>query len=173
LVFGMAVGVMIYALGHISGAHFNPAVTLGFAVARRFPKREIPTYWLAQFLAAIAAIALLSSTLPQGSDYGATIPKIPLIPALIWEEILSFLLMFVILALASDTRAHAALAGLAIGATVCLDAFIGGPITGASMNPARSLAPAIWEGQTASLWIYFLGPAIGTTLAALAYEQIR
>jgi aquaporin NIP len=173
LVFGMVVAVMIYAVGHLSGAHFNPAVTLGFAASGKFPMKDVPIYWLAQFIAAILAIAVLAAILPTGSGYGATIPKVPTLPALLWEAILSFFLMFVIIAVATDTRAHGVLAGLAIGATVSLDAFVGGPITGASMNPARSMAAAIWEGQLGVLWIYFVGPAIGAVAAALTYERIR
>lgn len=173
IVFGLVVAVMIYAVGHLSGAHFNPAVTLGFASVGRFPKREIPVYWAAQFLGAIAAIALLSAILPPNPGYGATLPNVAGFPALVWEAILTFLLMFVILAVATDTRAHGALAGLAIGATVSLDAFVGGPITGASMNPARSLAPALWQGQWQALWIYFVGPGLGAVIAAFTYEKLR
>jgi aquaporin NIP len=173
VVFGLAVAVMIYAVGHLSGAHFNPAVTLGFAVSGKFPKREAPIYWLAQFGAAVAAMAALAALLPQGPGFGATVPRVPALQALAWEAILSFFLMFVIAATATDTRAHGALAGLAIGATVTLDAFVGGPVTGGSMNPARSLAPALWEGQMSVYWIYLLGPVIGAVAAAVTYEQIR
>jgi aquaporin NIP len=173
IVFGLAVAVMIYAVGHLSGAHFNPAVTLGFATSGKFPKKDVLPYWAAQFLAALAAVALLKSLLPQGAAYGATVPSVPLLQALLWEAILTFFLMFVIVAVATDTRAHGVLAGIAIGATVTLDALVGGPVTGASMNPARSLAPALWQGQVTVLWVYFLGPALGSVAAALTYEQIR
>jgi MIP family channel proteins len=173
IVFGLVVGAMIYAVGHLSGAHFNPAVTLGFAVSGRFPMREVPMYWIAQCAASMAAIWVLAMILPAGKGYGASIPSIGPGQALVWEAILTFFLMFVIIAVASDTRAHGALAGLAIGATVALDAFVGGPVTGASMNPARSLAPAIWEGQLPLLWIYLLGPALGSVAAVFAYGFIR
>jgi MIP family channel proteins len=173
VVFGLVVGAMIYAVGHLSGAHFNPAVTLGFAVSGKFPKKDVPVYWFAQFTAAIAAVWVLATILPAGQDYGATIPKVAPAMAVAWEAILTFFLMFVIIAVASDTRAHGALAGLAIGGTVAFDAFVGGPITGASMNPARSLAPAIWEGQVSALWIYLLGPAIGAVSAVFVYGLIR
>lgn len=173
IVFGLIVSVMIYALGHISGAHFNPAVTAAFAMARHFPKKEILIYWLAQTSGAFAAMALLSALLPPGSLFGATLPNIAPMKALVWEAILSFLLIFVIIAVATDTRAEGTMAGAAIGATVMLCGLFAGPITGASMNPARSLAPAFFEGQMSTLWIYLIGPFIGASLAALLYEAIR
>jgi len=173
VVFGLIIAAMIYAVGHISGAHFNPAVTLAFAVARHFPKKQVPVYWAAQCLGGIFAIFLLSLLLPEGDYFGATIPVISLGKALTWEIILTFFLMFVIIAVATDTRAVGTMAGVAIGATVILASFLGGPITGASMNPARSLAPAIFEGQLGVMWIYILGPMIGAVLAALLYEWIR
>ncbi len=137
VVFGLIVAAMIYALGHISGAHFNPAVTLAFAVSRHFPVKEVLSYWTAQFGGAILAIFILTLLLPQGASYGATIPHVPVAQALGWEIILTFFLMFVIIAVATDTRAVGTMAGAAIGATVMLAAFIGGPVTGASMNPAN------------------------------------
>ncbi len=173
IIFGLVIACMVYAVGHISGAHFNPAVTLAFAIARHFPKKEIPAYWLAQFGASFAALVLLSFLLPAGSTYGATIPKIDVIPALITEAVLSFFLMFVIISVATDTRAEGTMAGVAIGGIVAVCAFVGGPLTGASMNPARSLAPALFEHRMLDLWIYFIGPFIGTILAAITYEWIR
>jgi len=173
LVFGLVVTAMIYAVGHISGAHFNPAVTLAFAVVRHFPRREVLAYWLAQFIGGIVAIELLHLLLPTGNSYGATIPMVPTLQAFGWEAILSFFLMFVIIAVATDTRAVGMMAGAAIGATVALCAFVGGPVTGASMNPARSLAPVLLQGRLDVLWIYFIGPSVGTILAALLYEWIR
>lgn len=173
IVFGLAVAVMIYAVGHISGAHFNPAVTLAFAIARRFPTGEIPSYWAAQFLGAGIAIAALTLLLPQGHSFGSTIPAVSTWQAFGWETILTACLMFVIIAVATDSRAVGTMAGAAIGGTVALAAFIGGPITGASMNPARSLAPAIAQGTLSSIWIYFAAPVIGAVLAALLYEWVR
>jgi aquaporin NIP len=173
VVFGLVIAAMIYAVGHISGAHFNPAVTLGFAVAGRFPKRNVPVYWAAQFAGAAVAIAVLDLLLPAGQGFGATVPAVPALAAFSWEAILTFFLMFVIIAVATDTRAHGPVAGIAIGATVCLDAFFGGPVTGASMNPARSLAPALFQGTFSTLWIYFAGPGIGAITAALTYEGLR
>lgn len=173
VIFGLAVASMIYAVGHISGAHFNPAVTLAFAVARHFPKKELPLYWIAQFVGALLAVGILSLALPPGNVFGATSPSIPVFQGLVWEIVLTFCLMFVITAVATDTRAVGTMAGAAIGATVMIGAFTGGPISGASMNPARSLAPALFEAQFSHLWIYFIGPAVGAILAALLYEWIR
>ncbi|MCB9255478.1 MAG: aquaporin [Bdellovibrionaceae bacterium] len=173
LVFGAVIACMIYAVGHVSGAHFNPAVTLAFSVARHFPMNEVPAYWAAQFGGALFASFLLSALLPAGVTFGATVPALPLLPALGVEMVLSFLLMFVIIAVATDTRAEGTMAGAAIGGIVSVAAYVGGPLTGASMNPARSLAPALFEHQLGPLWIYFIGPALGTLVAALAYEWIR
>lgn len=173
IVFGLVVAAMIYSVGHISGAHFNPAVTLAFAVGRHFPPRELLGYWSAQFLGAIAAGASLRVLLPHGDQFGATVPHVEIWQALGWEVVLSFFLMFVIVSVATDTRAIGMMAGGAIGAIVTLAAVVGGPVTGASMNPARSLAPAIFEGRWNSLWIYFVGPCIGTVMAAFVYKFIR
>jgi aquaporin NIP len=173
VIFGLAVAVMIYAVGHISGAHFNPAVTLAFAVARHFPFEQVLAYWLAQLTGAFAAIGVLKLILPIGVCYGATIPLVSNGQALVWEIILTFFLMFVIVAVATDTRAVGTMAGAAIGGTVILAAWVGGPVTGASLNPARSLAPAVFEGRLEFMWIYLVGPCLGAVLAALFYEAIR
>jgi len=173
VVFGLAVAVMIYAVGHISGAHFNPAVTLAFAVGRHFPLRQIPFYWLAQFSGAVAASGLLVLLLPSGRAYGTTFSSVHPPQALAWEGVLTFFLMFVIMAVATDTRAEGTMAGAAIGGTVMLAAFVGGPVTGASMNPARSLAPALFQGQLGEMWIYTLGPVLGAVAAALLYNFLR
>jgi MIP family channel proteins len=171
VIFGLTVAFMIYAVGHISGAHFNPAVTLAFAAARHFPLKEVLAYGLAQVLGATAAVALLAGTLPNPGPWGVTSPSIPLFPALIWETALTFFLMFVIVSVATDTRAVGTMAGAAIGATVMVGAWVGGPLTNASMNPARSLGPALVEGRFENLWIYFVGPTLGAVLAALLYED--
>jgi MIP family channel proteins len=173
VVFGLAVAAMIYAVGHISGAHFNPAVTLAFAAARHFPFEEVPAYWAAQITGAVLAIGVLKINLPPGQTYGATVPSVPWGQALGWEIILTFFLMFVIVAVATDTRAVGTMAGAAIGGTVMLAAWVGGPVTGASMNPARSLAPALFEGRLDVMWIYVVGPCLGAVLAAWLYEAIR
>jgi aquaporin NIP len=173
IIFGLTVAAMIYAVGHISGAHFNPAVTAAFAVARHFPPSQVLIYWIAQFLGSFLAIGLLAILLPHGNGYGATVPVIAPIKAVAWESIITFFLMFVIIAVATDTRAIGTMAGTAIGATVMIGAFVGGPLTGASMNPARSLAPAFFENRLSVYWIYLIGPMVGAILAALIYEQIR
>src|SRR5580692_11031151 len=158
---GLAVLAMIYALGHISAAHFNPAVTLGFAVAGRFPWRYVVPYWIAEFLGGIVAAAL--AALFFGGGHGAHIPAPgPLWRALGVEATLTFFLMLVIIAVATDKRANGAVPGLAIGLTVVFDVLIGGAITGGSMNPARSLGPALFGGPTALsvYWVYVIGPGI-------------
>ena len=171
---GLAVLAMIYALGHISAAHFNPAVTLGFAVAGRFPWRYVVPYWIAEFLGSIAAAG--AAALFFGGGHGVHIPASgPLWRAVGVEAILTFFLMLVIIAVATDRRANGAVPGLAIGLTVVFDVLIGGPITGGSMNPARSLGPALFGG-TAPLsvyWVYVVGPVLGAVAAALLYEAIR
>jgi MIP family channel proteins len=173
VIFGLALAVMIYAVGHISGAHFNPAVTLAFAAARHFPFEEVLVYWFSQIVGALLAIGVLKAILPLGQSYGATVPAVPWGQALCWEIILTFFLMFVIVAVATDTRAVGTMAGAAIGGTVMLAAWVGGPVTGASMNPARSFAPAVFEGKLDVMWIYIVGPCIGAVAAALLYEAIR
>jgi MIP family channel proteins len=172
-VFGLSVAAMIYSVGHISGAHFNPAVTLAFVIGRHFPLRQTPAYWLAQFLGAIAAMATLASLLPEGGSYGATVAHVPTGSCIAWEALLSFFLMFVIVSVATDTRAVGVMAGTAIGSAVTLGAIVGGPITGASMNPARSLAPALFDGTVASVWTFVVGPCLGAVAAALVYNVIR
>lgn len=173
VVFGATVGLMIYAVGHISGAHFNPAVTLGFAAVRRFPWREVPHYIVFQVLGATAAAFVLSVTIPGIPHFATTTPTIPLLQAFFLEVVFTFFLMFVIISVATDSRAVGLMAGIAIGATVTVDAFLGGPLTGASMNPARTLGPAFLESDYAALWIYLLGPTIGAVGAAYLYEFLR
>lgn len=171
---GLVVLAMIYALGHISAAHFNPAVTLGFAVARRFPWRYVVPYWIAEFLGGIAAAALVA--LFFGGGHGVHIPaEGPLLRAVGVEAILTFFLMLVIIAVATDKRANGAVPGLAIGLTVVVDVLVGGAVTGGSMNPARSLGPAFFGGGVplSVYWVYVIGPVIGAVVAALLYEAIR
>ena len=170
---GLVVLAMIYALGHISAAHFNPAVTLGFAVAGRFPWRYVPGYWAAEFGGAITAAALAAALF--GGGHGVHIPTVTADRALGLEAVLTFFLMLVIIAVATDKRANGAVPGLAIGMTVVFDVLIGGPVTGGSMNPARSLGPALFAGGPAlsHLWIYFAGPFLGAALAARLYETLR
>jgi len=171
--FGLVVSSMIYAVGHISGAHFNPAVTLGFWISHHFPKNHIIPYLVFQCAGAFAAVGFLYLLLPQAPGFGATVPSVELWRAFLWEVILSFFLMFVIVSVATDTRAVGMMAGVAIGGTVALCAMLGGPITGASMNPARTLAPNIIQGEWNSIWIYMLAPVLGAVVAAMVYEWIR
>jgi len=172
MIFGLVVGAMIYATGHISGAHFNPAVTLGFASTDRFPWKQVPAYVLAQGAAAFVAMALLKWILPDHVS-GVTGTSLALSKAFFVEVLLTFFLMYVIAAVATDHRAVSQLAGVAIGATVALGALFGGPLTGASMNPARSLGPALVLGQTTALWLYLVAPCIGAVAGAWAYRLIR
>jgi aquaporin NIP len=174
LVFGLIVMVMIYAGGHLSGAHYNPAVTLAFALARHFPAREAVTYVAAQLAGAIAGALLLLAAWPDApADLGATVPSVGAGTALAYEIVLTAFLMLVITAVATDTRAVGAAAAIAIGGTVALDALFGGPITGASMNPARSFGPALAAGQWTDAWIYVAGPLIGATIGVFGYQLVR
>jgi len=175
LVSGLAVLAMIYALGPISAAHFNPAVTLGFAVAKRFPWRFVCPYWASQFVGAILASALVA--LLFGPGHGTHIPSEPslIVRNLGTETVLTFILMLVIIAVATDSRVSSTVPALAIGFTVVFCVLIGGPITGGSMNPARSLGPALFAGSSALAvyWLYLVGPFLGAVLAAMAYERLR
>lgn len=174
LVFGLIIMVMVYATGHLSGAHINPAVTIAFAVTRHFPAREAAAYIGAQLLGATMGALLLLAVWPDGpADLGATSPSVGVGSALVYEVVLTAFLMFVIMAVATDTRAVGAAAAIAIGGTVGLDALFGGPVTGASMNPARSLGPALAAGSFDDLWIYIAGPLIGAVAGALAYGLVR
>jgi MIP family channel proteins len=171
-VFGLVVGAMIFSTGHISGAHFNPAVTIAFASIKRFPWREVPAFIGGQIAAAtIAALALLFLVGDQAS-MGATTFSIPPERAFGIEVILTGFLMFVITAVATDRRAPSGHAAVAIGATVALCALMGGPLTGASMNPARSLGPAMVAGIGQGQWLYMSAPIIGALAGAWAYVLI-
>lgn len=170
VVFGLVVAAMIYGFGHISGAHFNPAVTLAFAVVRHFPFAEVLLYWAGQCAGAVVAVLVLHLLFPTGASYGATVPHVTTLQALGWEFVMTFVLMVVIMAVATDTRAVGTMAGAAIGAVVTIDAFVGGWATGASMNPARSLAPAILQHTMDSLWIYIAAPLAGAIAGGLVYR---
>ncbi len=171
--FGLVIMVMIYAVGHISGAHFNPAVSLAFALSRHFPWRRVFAYWTVQVLAALAAAAVLRGSLGDIAHVGATLPSGSQGQSFLWELVMTFFLMFVIMAVATDTRAIGEAAAIAIGATVGLDAMFGGPISGASMNPARSIGPALVSGDLHALWLYIVAPLTGAALGALVYQLIR
>jgi MIP family channel proteins len=174
LVFGLTITVMVYATGHLSGAHINPAVTLAFTLTRHFPARDAAAYIAAQLAGATAAALVLLAAWPdQPAELGATMPTVDAPTALVYEAVMTALLMFVIVAVATDVRAVGAAAAIAIGAAVALDAIFGGPITGASMNPARSFGPALAAGEWHQFWIYVAGPILGATLGAGAYQLIR
>jgi aquaporin NIP len=174
LVFGLVIMVMIYAGGHLSGAHYNPSVTIAFTLARHFPLRDALAYIVAQLTGATtAALLLLAAWTNKPAHLGATLPSVSSGTALAYEIVLTAFLMFVITAVATDTRAVGAAAAIAIGGTVGLDALFGGPITGASMNPARSFGPALASGTWSSFWVYVIGPVIGATIGVFAYELVR
>jgi MIP family channel proteins len=173
-VFGLIIMAMIYATGHLSGAHLNPAVTVAFLVTRHLPRRDAVAYLLAQLAGALAAAGLLLAIWPsRPAALGTTLPTVAVGSALAYEAVMTAFLMFVIMAVATDTRAVGAGAAIAIGGTVGLDAIFGGPITGASMNPARSLGPALVSGELHDLWIYIIAPLVGATIGALAYQLVR
>jgi MIP family channel proteins len=170
--FGLAILTMISALGHVSGAHFNPAVTLAFAVGRHFPASRVVPYWLAQAAGAIAAAAMLRITLGNALGGAVTQPSAGVGQALAWEGVLTFFLMLVIVAVATDTRVVGQGAAVAIGSAVAMGALVGGPVSGASMNPARSLGPALVSGDLSDLWIYLVAPPVGAVVAVLVYRHL-
>jgi MIP family channel proteins len=174
LAFGLVIMVMIYATGHLSGAHINPAVTIAFTLTRHFPGRDAVAYIGAQLLGAAAgAFLLLAAWSSKPAALGSTVPSVGTGTALLYEIVLTAFLMFVIIAVATDTRAAGAAAAIAIGGTVGLDALFGGPITGASMNPARSFGPALASGTWTHFWVYVAGPIAGAAIGAFAYQFIR
>lgn len=172
-VFGLTVAVAICAFGHISAAHFNPAVTLGFAASGRFPIKQVPAYVSSQISGALIAALLLKIVFPDAVSYGVTTTLLFPTQAFLVEFLLTFVLMTVITAMATDGRSPRGMAGPVIGATVALCALFGGPLTGASMNPVRSLAPALLEGRWENFWLYVCAPAAGAVAAAFFYDAIR
>ena len=173
ITFGLVIMAMIYAVGHISGAHFNGAVTLAFALTRHFPWPRAVGYWAAQLTGAIAAALLLRASLGDIADVGATLPSGSQAQSFLWELVMTAFLMFVILAVATDTRAIGEAAAIAIGGTIGLDAMFGGPISGASMNPMRSIGPAVASGNFHALWLYIAAPIVGASVGGLAYQFVR
>lgn len=172
LTFGFIVLVLIYAMGHISGAHFNPAVTLAFTITRHFPLKQVPAYLISQFAGAILASTVLLFLFGNTAHLGATLPVGSEIQSLVLEFLLTFLLMFVIMSVSTGTKEVGQMAGLAIGLTVGLEAIFAGPICGASMNPARSFGPALVSGLFNHHWLYWLGPIAGAIAGAGAYKLI-
>jgi aquaporin Z len=172
-IFGLIIMAMIYAVGDISGAHFNPAVTFGFWLAGRIALREVIIYVLSQIAGALAGSLALKALLPPHPTFGATLPAIDALQAFAFEAILTFILMYVIIHVAIGAKETGVMAGAAIGATVTLAAAFAGPVTGASMNPARSLAPALVSGRREALWIYLTAPFLGSALAVLTFKLMR
>lgn len=173
LAFAFVVTAMVYALGHLSGAHINPAVTIGFWSVRRFPSREVAPYIAAQIVGAVAASGVLRWVLGPVGHFGATLPSLPSGAAFAVEWLLSFALMFVIMAVATDERAANGFAGVAVGLTVGFCALTAGPLTGASMNPARSFGPALVGGIWTAHWIYWAAPITAMVAAARLYDFLR
>ena len=172
--FGLVIMAMIYATGHLSGAHINPAVSIAFSATRHFPLRDVAAYVPSQLVGAVAG-ALLLRIVWEGTpaNLGATVPSVGVGSALVYEGVMTAFLMFVIMAVATDTRAVGAAAAIAIGGTVALDSLFGGGVTGASMNPARSFGPALVAGEWRDFWVYVIGPIVGALAGALAYELAR
>lgn len=173
LVFGLVVMSMIYAVGDISGAHMNPAVTLGFLASRRFRAAEVLPYILSQCAGAILASLMLRGMFPDDANLGGTIPRGSAAQSFALETVLTFLLMFVALRVSTGAKEKGLMAGVAVGSVVAFEALFAGPISGASMNPARSLGPALVSGKLGDLWIYLVATPLGAVLAALAHEVMR
>lgn len=165
LTFGLVVLAMIHAFGDVSGAHLNPAVTLAFAAAGRFPRRFVPGYAGAQMAGAFAASGLLKTLFPSHPTLGATLPAGSAGQSFVLELVLSAMLMLTILSVCSGAKEKGITAGITIGAVIGLEAMFAGPVCGASMNPVRSLAPAVVTGQTTHLWLYLTAPVLGALLA--------
>lgn len=170
--FGLTVAVLVYALGHISGAHLNPAVSVGFAIGRHLPWSRVATYALAQTLGGVGGAAFVALTIGR-VDLAVTSPAIALPAAFAWEALLTALLVVVVTAVATDTRAVGQGAALAIGGTIALASLVAGPLTGASLNPARSIGPALVAGDIAALWLYVAAPVAGAVAGALLYRYLR
>ncbi len=173
LTFGLIVLAMIYSLGDISGAHLNPAVTLGFFAARRIPWRPVIPYIVSQCLGAFVASVGLRLLFLEHRSLGATHPSGPVFQSFVFEVILTFLLMYVVLSVSSGAKEKGVTAGIAVGALIALEALFAGPICGASMNPARSLAPAVVAGQLENLWMYLIAPPCGAVVAVFACRCTR
>jgi aquaporin Z len=173
LTFGLIVLAMIYTVGDISGAHLNPAVSLGFLAARRFPFRQVIPYVASQCGGALAASGVLRILFPQNEMLGATIPAGPTIQSFILELILTAILMSAILGVSTGAAEKGITAGIVVGAVIGLEAMFAGPICGASMNPARSLGPAVVSGHFEHLWIYLLAPVAGVFIGVLSCRCVR
>lgn len=172
ITFGLIVMSMIYSLGNISGAHLNPAVSISFTIAGRFPVKYLPGYIISQLAGALLASLTLKLMFPENVFLGATMPAGTELQSLILEFILTFFLMLVIINVATGIKEQGMFAGLAIGSVVALEAMFAGPVCGASMNPARSLGPALVSGHPEHLWIYIIGPVSGAALAIPVWKYL-
>jgi aquaporin NIP len=173
ITFGLIVSAMIYTIGDISGAHLNPAVTIAFWVAKTFPAKEMLPYILSQGIGAFVASFALHYLFPNNTTLGTTLPTGTAMQSFILELILTFILMFVIIHVAKGSKEQGMFAGIAIGSVVLLEAMFAGPICGASMNPIRSLAPAIVSGHLEYIWVYMLAPVLGAILAVFIWMVLR
>lgn len=173
ITFGLIVMSMIYALGSVSGAHMNPAVSVAFVVAKRFPLKELLPYIVSQVAGALLASGTLKLLFPANEVLGATLPAGTAMQSFVMELILTFFLMLVIIQVATGSKEQGMFAGLAIGATVALEAMFAGPVCGASMNPVRSLAPALVSGHMEHLWVYLIAPVLGAVLAIFIWAFLN
>jgi aquaporin Z len=173
LTFGLIVLAMIYALGDVSGAHLNPAVTLGFFAARRFPGRSVLPYVGSQCAGALLASLCIRMLFPAHQSLGATIPRGGDLQSFVLEVVLTALLMFVILSVSTGAKEKGITAGIAVGSVIGLEALFAGPISGASMNPVRSLAPAVVSLQFTSLWVYLTAPTLGACVGLMACRCVQ
>ena len=173
LTFGLVVLAMVYTFGDVSGAHLNPAVTAGFVAAGRFPLKQLPGYIIAQCAGAFTASGLLRLLFPSDATLGTTLPAGVPSQSFVLEIVLTFFLMLVVLSVSTGAKEKGITAGIAVGSVIALEAMFAGPICGASMNPARSLAPAVVSGNLQHLWVYLLGPLLGALLAVPACCSVR
>jgi len=173
LTWGLIVMAMIYAFGETSGAHFNPAVTIAFAYAKKFAWKEVPKYIIVQILGAFVASGILLFLFPESEFLGSTIPKVDVWRAFVFELLLTFFLMVTIINVSTGSKEIGVIAGIAIGGVVLLEAIFAGPITNASMNPARSLGPNIVSGNIEGLWLYLVAPVLGALLAVVSCKLVK
>ncbi|KAI9429212.1 aquaporin-like protein [Russula earlei] len=164
---------MVYALGHVSGAHMNPVVSIVFTLNQQLAPKQLLPYIISQVAGAIAASAVLRALFPANALLGTTLPAGSAMQSFILETILTFILLLVVLLLSNGTDAQKMFGGMAVGAVVALEALFAGPVCGASMNPTRSLAPALISGHTEYLWIYLIAPSVGGLLALLVYKVLK
>ncbi|MBY0458015.1 MAG: aquaporin [Gemmataceae bacterium] len=173
LTFGLVVLAMIYTVGDVSGCHLNPAVTLGFFAARRFERRRVVPYILAQCVGAVLASLALRAMFPAHPSLGATLPAGTALQSWVMEFVLTLMLMVVILSVSTGSKEKGILAGVAVGAVIALEAMFAGPVSGASMNPARSLAPAVVAGRLDHLWLYLTAPVVGALAGVVVCSAIH